>query len=225
MYIVIAGAGLVGTGLAKALCEARHDVVVVEQDKGVCEQVGTRTGALALHGIATDIGIIEQAGINKADVAVGTMRDDADNLAFGLLAKSFDVPRVVARMRDPRYASAYEKAGVTATIHVVDIFVNQLLLDIESPHLRQVATFGGGKASIVVDTVPDRALAVGKTVGEIAADPDFPSRCVITGIYRAEGQEFIIPRGQAQVQCGDRLFLVAARRDLATASKFLHKTK
>ena len=74
MYIVIAGAGLVGCGLAKALVASRHDVVVVDPDKSVCEWVASHLGALALNGSATNIEILEQAGIEKADVAVATMR-------------------------------------------------------------------------------------------------------------------------------------------------------
>lgn len=223
MYVIIAGAGLVGGSLAGRLAEAHDDVVVVDSDKAVCEQLAATTGVLVLHGSATDIDVLEQAGIRKADVAVSTMRSDADNLAFSLLAKSFDVPRIIARMRDPRFEGAYRKAGVSATSHIVDVFVNQLLLEIDEPHLRQIAVFGAGKASIVVDTVPSGAAVSGKTVSEIAADPAFPSECVISGIYRREASEFVIPRGSAEVREGDRVFLVAARSDLRKASKFLHR--
>jgi len=225
MYIVIAGAGLVGSGLAERLIEARHDVVVIDQDKAVCEWIASRLGVPALHGRSTDVDILEQAGIARADVGVGTTRVDADNLAFALLARSFDVPRVIARMRDPRYEAAYRRAGVTTTIHVSDVFINQLMLDIEEPHLRRVATFGAGKAAIVVDTVPEGALVSGQTVSQCAVDPEFPGDCVITGIYRAETQQFIIPRGSAEVRAGDRVFLVAEYATLRKASRFLHKTK
>ncbi len=223
MYIVIAGAGLVGGGLAERLVEARHDVVIIDHDKSVCELLASHLGALSLHGSATDINVLEQAGIEKADVAVGTMHTDADNLAFSLLAKSFNVQRVVARMRNPRYAEAYKQAGVAATVRIVDVFVNQLLLEIEEPHLRQVATFGAGKASIVVDTITPDAAAVGMTVSQIAAEAGFPAECVITGIYRSGTGDFLIPRGSAQLLAGDRVFLVASRANLRRASKFLHK--
>ena len=223
MYIVIAGAGLVGSGVARELCEARHDVVVVDLDKDVCEGLAARGGALVLHGSAMSIDVLEQAGIDKADVAVGIMQADADNLAFALLAKSFGVPNVVARMKDPRYEAAYKEAGVTTTIHIVDVFVNRLLLQIDQPHLREVATFGGGKASIVVDTVPQRAQVSGQTVSQIAADADFPAECVITVIFRPESHEFIMPRGQTQILSDDRVFLVAERTNLRKASKFLHR--
>jgi len=223
MYIVIAGAGLVGRGLAETLAAARHDVVVIDIDGAVCEQLASQTGALALRGSATDIDVLEQAGMAKADVAVATMRGDADNLAFALLAKSFDVPRLIARMRNPRYEAAYRKAGVATTIRVADVFVSQLLLQIEESHLRQVATFGTSKASIVVDTLPAGAAVSGKAVSEIAADPDFPDGCIITGIYRPETETFIIPRGAVTVHAGDRLFLVAEHPDLKRASRLLHR--
>ena len=108
-------------------------------------------------------------------------------------------------------------------MHVADVFANQLMLEIEEPHMRQVYTFAAGGVSIVVDTVPERAAVAGKTVGEIAADADFPDACVITGIYRTETQTFIIPRGQAELQAGDRVFLVAEHANLKKASKFLHR--
>ena len=225
MYIVIAGAGLVGGALAERLIASRHDVVVIDHDRNVCEWIASRLGALAMHGSATDIDILEQAGIAKADVAVGTTRVDADNLAFALLAKSYDVPRVIARMRNPRYEAAYKKAGVTTTVHVGEVFVNQLMLDIEEPHLRQVATFGAGGVAIVMDTVPDGAAVSGRTIGEFTGEADFPDDCVITGIYRPETQEFVVPRGRAEVHSGDRVFLVAQTPTLRKASKFLHRTK
>ena len=103
--------------------------------------------------------------------------------------------------------------------------MNQLLLEIEEPRLRQVATFGGGKASIVVGTVPENAAVSEMTVSEIAADSGFPAECVITGIYRPRTQEFVIPRGSAKVLSGDRVFLVAEQTNLRKASKFLHRTR
>jgi trk system potassium uptake protein TrkA len=225
VYILIAGAGLVGRGLAAKLVEAKHDVVAIDADRRVCEWVATRLGILAVQGSATDVDILQQAGAEKADVAVGSMASDADNLAFCVLAQSYGIPQVLSRMRDPRYQAAYEKAGVHSTIHVIDTLVNQLLLEVEAPHLRQVATFGGGKASIVVDTLPADAAAAGKTIRQIADDEGFPAECIVTGIYRPATQEFIIPRGGATLAADDRIFLVAETKQLRKAAKFLHRTK
>ena len=223
MYVLIAGAGLVGGALARQLIESGHDVVVIEMEGGVCEQLAAQTGAMVFQGSATDISVLEQAGAKKADVAVGTMQQDADNLAFSLLAKSFDIPRVIARLRDQRYESAYKQAGVNTTIHIAGVFVNQLILEIEDPHLQRVATFGGGRASIVVDTIPEGSAIHGLTVSQVATAEGFPDKCIITGIYRPDKGDFLIPRGSAELLVGDRVFLVAVQKDLRKASKHLHK--
>jgi trk system potassium uptake protein TrkA len=223
MYVVIAGGGLVGLGLAQRLAEHRHDVVVVDRDKAVCEEICAKIGALAIHGNATHIDVLEEAGMRKAEVAVATMPTDGDNLAFTILSRNFGVPRILARMRNPRYETAYQMAGVTKTINVMDLFIHQLILEIEQPSLRQVATFGGGKAIIAVAAVPEGARAHGKTVAEIASAEDFPKECVIAGIFRDATKEFIIPRGQKDIRAGDHVFLAASGEKLGHAAEFLQR--
>jgi len=63
----------------------------------------------------------------------------------------------------------------------------------------------------------------GKTLPEVGGSADFPSECIVTGIFRPKSQQFIIPRGSAQIESGDRVFLVATRPDLKQASRFLHR--
>jgi len=225
VYIVIAGGGLFGRGLAEKLVAGRHDVVVVDQDRRVCEQIASKVGALPINGPATSIEILEEAGIRKAEVAVGALPGDADNLAFGVLARSFDVPRVLVRMTNPAYESAYELAGITRSLNMTEMFVRQLVLEIEQPAVRQVATFGRGKASIVVLRVPEKARVAGKTVREIANDADFPGECVIAGIFTGDPEEFIFPRGNADIRGGDRVFLAADSDNLRKAAQYFRRTK
>jgi len=223
MYIVIAGAGLFGRGLAHRLVEAKHDVVVIDTNRAICEDLTAKTGALSLCGSATNIDILEQAGMARADTAVATMRGDADNLAFSLLARSFDVTKIIARMRNPRYKAAYKMAGVETTVHVIDMMVAQLAIEIADPDLHHVASFGDGKAAVVVDTIKEGSLASGKTVRDIGQDPEFPVECVIGGIIREKNQDFITPRGTAHIQAGDQVFLIGNLDNLRKASKYLHR--
>jgi len=225
MYVIIAGAGMVGGTLARKLVQNRHDVVVVEQDRGVCEEITQRVGALAIHGTATDIEVLEEGGIEKAEVAIGALPRDADNLAFTILARNFDVARIIARMRDPRYATAYKMAGVTRTLDIGQLFVDQLILEIEHPTLRQVATFGRGKASVVVATIPEGAKVDGMTISDVAKSRHFPEECVVAGIYREADERFIIPRGSIELRGGDQVFLSATTEDVRRAAEFLQRTK
>ena len=223
MYVVIAGGGLIGGTLAAKLAENRHDVVVIEQDKAVSEALAASTGALVINGPATHIETLDEAGMRKADVAVGTLPYDAANLSFALLARDFDVPRIIARMRSPRYAAAYKLAGVTRTLDISGLFIHQFLLEVEQPNLRQVATIGGGKGCIVVADIPEAAAVHGKPVMEIARHRDFPNKCLITGIYREKTETFIIPKGEIELQSGDQVFLAADTDDVRKAAKFLQR--
>ena len=66
MYIVIAGAGLLGRGLAKRLVENKHDVVVVDIDEEACDKVYREYGAVSVHGDATSVDVLEDAGLDDA---------------------------------------------------------------------------------------------------------------------------------------------------------------
>lgn len=221
MYIVIAGIGTVGAGLAAKLAENKHDVVIIDVRRETCDEVAARLGVVAVNGSATDIGILEDAGITKADVAIALMRSDADNIAFALLSRHFKVPRIVARMRDSRYRTAYEQAGATNVINPADIFIDNMILDIEQPSFLRVATLGGGKASIIILKIPKDSKADGKTIAEITREDEFPKDCVVAGIYRTDTNEFVIPRGDRKFKVGDSIFLVADAKDIRKAANYL----
>ncbi len=225
MYVVIAGGGVLGQSLASKLIEHRHDVVVVEREQSACEALAARLGALVIHGDATDIDALEEAGLRRAEAAVAATPDDGANLAFCTLAKNFSVPRLFARMRNPRYEEAYRIVGVERCVNMSQLWVNQLVLEIEQPTLRQVATFGRGKASIVVAVVPERALVDGMTVKDIAQDKRFPRECVIAGIFRPETEDFVFPRGDIAVSAGDRVFLAADTDTVGRAVGFLQRVR
>src|SRR6056297_1809662 len=142
MYIVVAGAGLMGQGLIKHLVGNKHDVVAIDVDEEVCDRVYRNYGAVSVNGDATDVDVLEEAKIEKAAVAVGLMGKDANNLSFSVLAENFGVPRIFTRMRNSKYEQAYKAAGVTKVINIVDLYLDQFVLEIEQPKLQKVATLG-----------------------------------------------------------------------------------
>ncbi|MBN1809147.1 MAG: TrkA family potassium uptake protein [Planctomycetes bacterium] len=220
MYVIICGAGELGGALAIRLAEAKHTVVCIESSRERSEHLYARYGITTHTGSATDIEILKDAGIEKSDVVVGTMSADADNLALTILARQFGVKRIIMRMRDPAYETAYRSAGATRLVSLVDLVLGQLLLEIEQPDLRAVATFGGGKASILILTISEDWCKSGTTVAEVAASKDFPAQCVITGIFREQENEFVFPRGNSEIRAGDKVFMAAAMADLKQASDF-----
>jgi len=225
MYIVVAGGGMVGGGLVRSLLENKHDVVLIEQYKELCDKLYAETGVVAITGSATSIQALTEAGIRKADVVVAATGSDADNLACAILAKSFDVPKVVVRMRDPAYKNAYVVAGVHSIVRVTDLMVNQIMMDIENPEVRRITTIGGGKADIFMIKVPDGAKVAGKSIKDIVDSRHFPRECTFVAVYDQQTEEFSIPRGKQVINEGNELFLISAAENIKKAVDFLTAKK
>ncbi len=225
MYIIIAGAGIIGHEVAKVLVESKHDIVIVDKDPQVCESIYAETGVLTINGNATDIHILEKAGALKADVILCLMREAADNIACSLLAKSLGIPRIVARLRNPRYAEAYMLAGVTAIVRMSDLLVNQIIMEVEQPKVRKVTTLGGGKAQVYAVKVPKNAQSIGMKIREITEKRKFPKDVVFVGIYREDREDFLIPRGSNTIEEGDMVFLISKSQHIKQATDFLSNTR
>ena len=225
MYIVVAGGGMVGGGLVRSLLDNKHDVVLVEQHKELCDKLYAQTGVVAITGGATSIQALTEAGIRKADAVVAATGSDADNLACAILAKSFDVPRIIVRMRDPAYKNAYIVAGVSSIVRVTDLMVSQMMMDIENPEVRRITTIGGGKADVFVVNVPDRAKVAGKSVQNIVENRHFPNECTFIAVYDQRTEEFSIPRGKQVINEGNELFLISAAENIKKAVDFLTAKK
>ncbi len=223
MYVVIGGTGSTGGRLAGVLAD-RHDVVAIETDQHRCEQLYAELGILVINGSATDIRVLEEAGIERADVACGLMADDADNLAFLLLAHRFGVKARIARMRDARYREAYELAGATDILNAADMFMREIVFSIERPEARRITEIGAGEAELLAVQIPEGAAIEGRTVQQLTQSPGFPETCVIAGIIDGE-RRVTIPRGAAQIAPRSELLVVARPEEVPDIVAFLTRRK
>lgn len=224
MYIIIAGGGISGRNLTKSLVQ-KHDVIVIEKDQSVAEKIYSRYGAVTVLGSATRIDILKEAGIEKCDVAIAVMRDDADNLSFSLLAKNFGVEKILVRMREPEYKNAYEMAGATNIAATMELIVDRFITDIEEPDVRKVASLGDGKAEVSILTIPPESRISGMKISEIVSQKNFPENCVIAGIFDKAQDRYIVPRGNREIFAGNQVFLVASKDDMERAADFLLNNK
>ena len=224
MRIIVAGAGVTGYLLLKMLVAKKHDVVVIDVDREVCEEVYAETGAMTIHGSATDIKILGKAGMQNSDVVLCLVRHDSDNIAISILAKSLGVKSIIALLRKPEYAPAYKSAGVTTIISLTDLLLHQLMMEIEQPNVKSIMPLGGGKAEIYAVEIPPGAKSIGMTVREITEQKGFPKECVFVGIYHEDSDIFCIPRGDHDLKEWDTIFLVSNSQYIKPATDFLTKS-
>ena len=224
MRIIVAGAGVTGYLLLKMLVAKKHDVVVIDVDREVCEEVYAETGAMTIHGSATDIRILKKAGMQNSDVVLCLVRHDSDNIAISVLAKSLGVKSIIALLRKPEYEPAYKSAGVTTLISLTDLLLHQLMMEIEQPNVKSIMPLGGGKAEIYAVEIPPGAKSIGMTVREITEQRGFPQECVFVGIYHEDSDIFCIPRGDHDLKEWDTIFLVSNSLYIKPATEFLTKS-
>ena len=117
-------------------------------------------------GSATDVNVLDQAGIKRAAVAVAMTGRDPDNLAFCLLARYYGVPRVLARMLNPQYEVPYRLVGATKIHSEADILVESFLTSIESPEIGALMPVGKGDIVVFDVSVSPGSPVAGQPVAD-----------------------------------------------------------
>jgi trk system potassium uptake protein len=113
MRIIIIGCGRMGAGLAQTLMQRGHAVTVVDNDPAAFERLGPAFTGKIVAGVGFDRDILLQAGIERADgLAAVTASDETNAVTARLARQVFRVPRVVARLYDPRKAEIYRRLGI-----------------------------------------------------------------------------------------------------------------
>jgi trk system potassium uptake protein TrkA len=213
MYVVVAGGGHMGTHLVERLVAQGHETVVIDVDPKVTEQIFSEQGVVVFTGSATDLGVLEQAGLKRADIAVAMTGRDSDNLSFCLLARHCGVPRVLARMLNPRYEVPYKLVGATKIHSEADILVDSFMTSIDFPEIGGLMQVGRGDLVAFDVPIPEASAVDGLTIAAIVQRPGFPRRCVFIGV-ESESGDVEVPTGKTVIHGGARVIVAAHRPDL-----------
>ena len=118
MYIITAGGGKVGANLMRSLIHMGHEVTLIEQRRDRFDQLELEFEHQIQHGDATELFVLERAGITRPpDIVIAATGDDEDNIIICQLAREkYGVPKVVARVNDPRNQEHFDLLGVGPTV-------------------------------------------------------------------------------------------------------------
>jgi len=224
MRTVICGIGTVGSELASRLAAMRQDVTVIDPRREVCDEIYERHGVLAVCGDPTQLEVLQEAEVAKADLLLAASPLDAQNLAVALLAKSLGVPQIIVRLHNKAYEAAYRIIDVTAMVPVTDLTVNHLLMEIMHPRVSNITSIGSGKAEIFMLTIRPDAWVVGRSVRDAAAHARFPAECVFVAVYNPTTDTCVIPRGNYVFSANDQVYLVGLSHQIEQAVDSLHAT-
>jgi trk system potassium uptake protein TrkA len=219
MHVIVVGAGIVGRRLARSLAEGGHDVAVVDAQRERCEDVRAESGALAINGDPTRLAVLEEAGVKEADVLVAALDTDAENLAVCVVAKRYGVGRIIATLNDPGYEEVFKLAGTHRAVGWADVLHNELMLEIERPAVRRVASLAGGRGELLVAKVAEGSSVAGRRVSELAARAGFPEGFLFVAVIR-EGR-VIVTKGSTELRAGDDVVVVVTEESVAQVGRVL----
>jgi len=206
MRVAIAGAGAVGRSIAGELLENGHEVLLIDKAPTAIsvERVPQAEWLLA---DACEIAALDDAGLERCQVAVAASGDDKVNLVVSLLAKTeYGVPRVVARINHPKNEWLFNESwGVDVAVSTPRVMVALVEEAVSVGDVVRLMTFRQGQANLVEITLPSGAPVVGQAV----SDMRLPRDAALTAIVR--GSRVVIPSPEEPLEEGDELLFVAVQ--------------
>src|SRR3990172_4322620 len=204
MYAIVVGGGKVGYYLAKELLEGNHEVLVIEKDGGKCERIAQELGDIVLKGDGCEAATMEIAGFGRADMVLAVTGDDEDNLVSCQVAKAkFDVPRMIARINNPKNEAIFRKLGIDTTVSATAAILAQIEQELPEHPLMRLLTFKGGGLEIVEVKVPPSAAIVGHPVREIM----LPQQSIIVLLVDPDGSPRV-PTSETVIMAEDEVLAV-----------------
>jgi trk system potassium uptake protein TrkA len=187
MYIIIVGGGQVGYYLAKALLDEGHELLVLEKDAARTAFICSELGSVAIRGDGCEITTLAEAGVGRADMFVAVTGDDEDNLVACQAAKhKFNVPRIVARIRNPKNETLFKKMGIDVTISSTNIIMESIEEEVPTHSLTHLLDIQEQGLEIVEIKIPPHSPAIGKTVKELR----LPARNTLSLVIRGQQKPF-----------------------------------
>ena len=154
MNIIIMGCGRVGEQLCRFLSSAGHQITVIDPSTAALEHLGPEFKGRKIKGVGFDRDVLLQAGIATADAFAATSASDNANILAARIARNiFSVPRVVARLYDPRRAEIYERLGLR-TISSTTWGAERIMEMLVHTELDPLMSFGNGEVKIVEIEIP-----------------------------------------------------------------------
>ena len=204
--IAIAGAGNVGSFVAKDLRAKGHDVVLIEQNEDIIETLRPELDVSWVKGDACELHTLDAAVLSSCEVMVAATGDDEDNLVISLLAKQeFAVPRVVGRCNHPDNEWLFtETWGVDVAVSTPHLLTSLVEEAVSVGDLVQLLRLEQGKVALLEVTLAEGSPAIDKTVGDLKMPPD----CTLVAIVREK--HVITPGPETPLQAGDEVLALAA---------------
>jgi len=202
MFVIVVGGGQVGSHLARILISEGHEVKIIDDRPAVLDRLhGEVPYESLINGDGSSPAVLEAAGIARAKVLAAVTANDDANLVITSLARfEFNVPRVIARVNDPRNAWLFNaEMGVDVMLNQADIFSKLIMEEMSLGDMTILLKIRRGQFALVEEKICVGSPAIGRALKDLG----LPATCTISGIVRHG--EMILPRGGTVLQAEDEI--------------------
>ncbi len=205
MFVMIVGGGKTGSQLASGLLKEGYQVKIIDDRQMVIERLQTELPPeVVVRGDGSSPDLLEAAGIQQANVLAAVTGDDEANLVICTLARfEFNVPRVIARVNNPKNAWLFNaEMGVDVALNQADILAHLIAEEMSLGDMMTLLKLRKGEYSVVEEKVHPTSLASGMKLSDLS----IPSECVVAAIIRKG--KLMIPHGDTVLLPADEILAV-----------------
>ena len=184
MKIIVVGAGKVGYNISRVLSSEDHDIVVVDKDPVALQSVFDNLDAMGVVGNGASARVLEQVGVDEADMVIAVTDNDELNMIACMTAKQCGVRTTVARVRNREYMSSqpfglsYTRFGIDVMVNPEDLAAQEIFRLIEVPMATDIEYFADGRLSLIGIKVSESFRVAGKRIRDMGLDR-FTVVCII----------------------------------------------
>lgn len=211
MYVIVVGAGAIGSQVIELAIEGGNEVVVIEKNSEVANVAASQYDCLVLNADATIAENLEDAGAGQADAIISTTDVDATNIMVMLLAQEIGIPTLVSVVHTPEHMSVFRKIGVNVLENPQRLIAEYLYRAVQRPAVEDFMHLAGG-AEIFEVTVTETAPIAGRTLQEADTAGLLGEDVLVVAVER--GHTTVTPKGGTEIRPGD-VVTVFSRRGFA----------
>jgi trk system potassium uptake protein TrkA len=202
-YIIIAGGGKVGWNLTRELLGKGHEVTLIENRRDRYLKIEQELEHNVQYGDASELWVLERAGISRADMVIAMTGDDEDNMLICQVARQkYLVDRIIARVNNPRNREWFELLEIKPYVSATDSILRLIEHEVPDYGLVHLLDLPGERLEIIEIQLEASSRAVGKTVGDLS----MPEGSLLISVLR-DGQGFV-PGPDTDLRAEDEVLAV-----------------
>jgi len=225
MRIILAGAGEVGSHLAKMLSNEDHDIIVIDNDPDRLKSIGSSLDVMTLEGGATSISILKESKVSKADLFIAVTFSEDVNINSAILSKKLGAKKTIARIDNaefllPANKEIFSNLGIDYMIYPEKIAAREIVGLLAQTGSTEVVEFSGGRLQMYVIRLDEQASIINKTLRELNPDPE---RVEYRAVAVTRNGSTIIPGGDDTFQQGDLVYVISSHAGMKELYKISGK--